>query len=169
MTVLTIGKTTLGKLDNWVKELFLAKKVKELPDLPSAMIRVALADLRKAERSVRYRITMGAWHEPNGKCAVCLAGAVMAFSLAAPRNLIIYPEAYPPILNNKLEACDYFREGHIADGLTNMGCLTKAKKVIPEVKQYDFFHRDHVEYYDDSKLWYKQMRKLARDLKAIGL
>ena len=170
MTVLTIGKTTLGKLDNWVKELFLAKKVKELPDLPSAMIQAALVDIRKAERSPRYKINMVSWHETNSVCSVCLGGAVMAFSLAAPRDRTVYPDSYPASLWKKLHACDYFRKGDIEEGLESMGYLTKLIKAIPDVVvRWAFIHRDHAAYSNNPKLWYKQMRKLVRDLKAIGL
>ena len=38
----------------------------ELPSKPSQLIRVALADLAKAERDDRYKIDMGIWHLPEG-------------------------------------------------------------------------------------------------------
>ena len=52
----------------------------ELPDKPSELIRLALADLRKCEADPRYLIDMAQWHRPvtSELCHVCLAGAVMA-------------------------------------------------------------------------------------------
>jgi hypothetical protein len=44
-------------------------KVK-LPKKPSALLRLALADLEKAEKSPRVKINMGEWHETNGHCTV---------------------------------------------------------------------------------------------------
>lgn len=62
----------------------------QLPDKPSELIRLAVADLERAEASPDYIIDMGCWHEPipNGLCAVCFAGAVIAGTLGAhPRVL----------------------------------------------------------------------------------
>lgn len=64
--------------------------MKNLPNKASELIRLAIGDLEKAEASERYVIDMGNWHTPENlikgslysdKCAICLAGAVMAFSL----------------------------------------------------------------------------------------
>lgn len=55
---------------------------------PSILIREALEDLHKAEQSTDYRVKMTLWHRPavgdpqgtsRGPCAVCLAGASIAF------------------------------------------------------------------------------------------
>jgi hypothetical protein len=59
---------------------------KRLTSKPSALILAALADLEQVENDPRYEVEMGTWHDPNGKCAVCLAGSVMAFGLGASPN-----------------------------------------------------------------------------------
>lgn len=65
-----------------------------LPDKPSELIRLALADLEKAEESRAYSVDMGMWHgydEISGKCTVCLAGAVMAGTLGVELNTTAGP------------------------------------------------------------------------------
>lgn len=56
----------------------------QLPTVPSQLLRLALDDLRKVERSKRYAVDMGSWHEPNQYddkdnrvCAVCFTGALL--------------------------------------------------------------------------------------------
>lgn len=76
------------------------KKIKKdpkdpLPNKPSELIAIALADLIKVEKSKKFRVAMGAWHwTPPGSnvCHVCLAGAVMACTLKSR-------EIYEPSFN----------------------------------------------------------------------
>lgn len=69
----------------------------KLPRKPSALIRLALRDLRAVEADPRYRVDMGKCHEPyNGVCYVGLAGAVMAVTLKAESSRAVYPTTYPP-------------------------------------------------------------------------
>jgi len=49
-----------------------------LPDKLSDIILIALEDLRKAERSKKYKVNMNIEHRPNGVCQVCLYGSIMA-------------------------------------------------------------------------------------------
>lgn len=56
--------------------------MKTLPNLPSALLNLALDDLELVEKNPAYTIDMMAWHRPNAKtCSVCLAGSVIAVSL----------------------------------------------------------------------------------------
>lgn len=72
-----------------------------LPNKASALITVALDDLQKAEASPDYVIEMGVWHTPGGlmrgadsRCAVCMAGAVMAGTLGASIHKDMGPAHY---------------------------------------------------------------------------
>lgn len=106
--------------------------MKQLPDKPSELIRLALADIRKAEQDPLYVIHMGQWHEPvvddhapGGPrlvaCTVCFAGSVMAFSLdAAPDGSYSY-NSFGEENQLKLEALDSFRVGDVRAGLKEMG------------------------------------------------
>lgn len=91
----------------------------KLPDKPSALIRVALADLEKCEKDPRYEIEMDHWHQANGVCKVCLAGSVMAKSLGAEPSKGFGPSDFDQ--DQKLRALDCFRTGWIKDALFLMG------------------------------------------------
>lgn len=120
-----------------------------LPDKPSELIRLALSDLRKCENNPAYKIDMSLWHDPGaieGKCSVCLAGAVMAQTEGLSIDRYKYPSSGDPFYL-KYNALNYFRVGEISDGLT---CL-KIKRpagipysivVAPHVTNPTQFHTD---------------------------
>ena len=98
-----------------------------LPTKPSELIRVALADLRECEADDRYRVDMWDLHSSRkgqrGQmvCHVCLAGAVLAQTLGAPRNRSISGRdlaRYRSSVQDRLRALDYFRRGEIKAGLS---------------------------------------------------
>lgn len=74
------------------------KQFGKLPGKPSALIRIALDDLKKAEKDPTMKISMDTWLQvaKNGvdKCAVCMAGSVMAKRLAPT-----FPELVSKIVN----------------------------------------------------------------------
>jgi hypothetical protein len=138
------------------------KKQTKLPDKPSALIRLALRDLEKCERSKRYGINMAEWHKPNGVCEVCLAGAVMAKTLSVPANVHLDPFAMLPHQDDsarKLIALDYFRCGQVNAGIINMG-VTCGRYIGPE---------RITNYLDNKPQFKKDMRKLAAMLAKEGL
>lgn len=93
----------------------------KLPDKPSALIRLAMADLEAVERDGRYVVHMETWHIAyENKCSVCLAGAVMAKTLETDSKLTTSPLAMGNDICKKLSALDSFRNGHIAAGLEQM-------------------------------------------------
>lgn len=97
----------------------MAKKMKidPLPDTMSGLIRVALRDLKKAERTPKYKINMDEWHRPsdNGKsCSVCYAGSVMAFSLNAGPLASVEPSNWWNGIAQKLEVINYLRCGGVS-------------------------------------------------------
>jgi hypothetical protein len=99
----------------------------QLPDKPSALIRVALEDLDKAIAK-GHTINMGWWVSPNGDgktCEVCLAGAVMLDKFPA---LIEWAteEVCPTHIGEvqverKLFALNEFRRGEIEDAFAYLG------------------------------------------------
>lgn len=102
----------------------------ELPSLPSDLITLALADLRKAESTPGLTIDMSDWYvtDREGVCTVCLAGAVMAVTLgiSAPQpahTILPSSERYvDPVFCDPLRALNLFRTGHIHDGLLYLDC-----------------------------------------------
>lgn len=61
--------------------------IPQVPDKLSDLIQLALDDIDKCQKDERYVINMGTWHSLwDGKCHVCLAGAVMAQTHELPLN-----------------------------------------------------------------------------------
>lgn len=94
----------------------------KLPDKPSELIRLALADLEKVEASKEYVVTMSRYHEPNGahgsrRCQVCFAGAVIASTLGMPPEIDAFPESFDRDTALKLFALNEFRQGWVSEGL----------------------------------------------------
>jgi len=145
------------------------KRVK-LPTVPSALIRLALKDLKAVEKMEEYSVNMATWHDKNNGeyCEVCFAGAVMARTLevsidsaASPSGVQNRVTAYfPQTTNGKLDALDDFREGNCEAGFTGMRLDShKGVKFNRHVPLYNI---------DDPKQFHDAMRKLARDLKKAG-
>lgn len=93
-----------------------------LPDKPSAMIRLAIADMKALmeRKDLKYKIDMNTWHENDGRgtCYVCLAGSVMANTLKVPHEEDIEPfDLSNPQVADKLRALNEFRKGSIISGL----------------------------------------------------
>lgn len=124
---------------------------------PSKLIRIALGDLVKAERSKKYRVDMRKWHKPNGQCAVCFAGSVMAFSLKADRLSHLCDTDFRSRL--QLDALDDLRMGRVDEALDGLN---------PRKRTFEY-NRLIVKYKSNPKLFKSQMRKLARDLEKDNL
>lgn len=111
------------------------KKVKRniiLPMKMSSLIKIALADIRKAEKSEKCIIDMGYWYDfkevkcyledsefggvpvsTTEACVVCASGSVMAFSLGALENKEkrhLIPSSFRDN-EQQLTALDYLRQG----------------------------------------------------------
>lgn len=147
-----------------------AKKPVTLPDKPSELIRVALADLEAVERSKKYVVNMGTWHEPKGtpggtKCEVCLAGAVMAKSLKNnPAKNLIPDEDFEDDLPGKLNALDSLRMGDVPLALGELGF----DDICDSEMAYDL-ERSIVSYHDDPKRFKVEMQMLAYALEDESL
>lgn len=117
----------------------------KLPDHPGDLIRLAIGDLAKVEADPRYRVNMNEWHAPghNGLCSVCFAGAVMAGSLGASREVESSPHMFGSN-SDKLKALDRFREGDVQTGLCFMGLepLVQGMDVTPYGQRRSAFRRD---------------------------
>lgn len=136
-----------------------------LPDKPSELIELALADLEKVEADrEHYRVDMGAWHEPKyGLCYVCLAGAVMAKTMNFSRIDSVDPvnSVHSPGDENKLMALNEFRVGMIDHGLHYMGITDKAE-LLPD-------RLEHEPYAARPVIFKGQMRALAKMFRDVGL
>ena len=134
--------------------------VNTLPDIPSALIRLALADLDKAEQTPGYEIDMDRWHSPqDGKCLICLAGAVMAFSLNTPKEKCYSDTSFSRTSEQAFSALDSFRAGDIPSGLYVLGFKCHRQ----------FTCRHITPYVVDPAQFKADMLQLAADLEEAGL
>ena len=97
--------------------------------LPTA-IRQSIEDLRACRKDDRYELNMIRWHIPNGngKCVVCLAGAVMAKRLGSlpdhethPVDFIFTGEKANRTVNDMLFALNGIREGSVKEAIQRTG------------------------------------------------
>lgn len=148
--------------------------MKKLPNKPSELIKVALADLAKCERSKKYVIEMGNWHvlRPNNKCEVCFAGAVMAKTLKlggisldadwVPRNFGCH---FDEDTASKLYALDDLRTGDIAEALDVLKVLevpSSARALVTEGMEVCDYRKNKAQFKRD-------MNRLAKELSKYGL
>lgn len=137
--------------------------MKMLPNKPSELILVALADLEAVEQDGRYHVEMMFWHEPSystGLCEVCLAGAVMARSLGTDSSTFAIPRSFDTKTSTKLEVLNDFCQGIIKASIENLGfqhplCIPARRKMTRYWQSKSEFKRD--------------MRNLASDLAREGL
>lgn len=151
----------------------MTKKPVILPRVMSKLIVLALNDLKKVERSRRYRVDMAIFHAPTMftgtlaaplKCTVCFAGAVMAARLGAPRDEELYPDDFKGNAA-QLQALDHLRRGRVGLAAESLG--RSGGKAMAIASRFD---RDVPNYTPRTrKAFHTAMRKLARDLKAVGL
>ena len=97
----------------------------ELPNKLSELLRVAINDVRQAEDNENYVVDMDKWHEPieeftrDRRCAVCMGGAVMAFTLNTG-YLYKSPVNFNEEIEWKLQAINAMRYGDFFEALSQM-------------------------------------------------
>lgn len=141
----------------------------KLPDTLSGLIYTAVTDVMKAERDPRYTINMLSWHENHfGKCEVCFAGAVIAFTLKAMSNQNIIPSDLSPEVAQKIRALDMLRSGDVVGALFT----TKTSKDVCEahemIKKLPFLRREIPKYDADHEAFKIEMLQMANELAAAG-
>lgn len=139
------------------------KKPVVLPRKMSALIRIALKDLEKVERSRIYEVAMGDWHHPlgDGKCAVCFAGAVMAKTCRFKKNDYVYPRRSSMGENlDQFFALDSLRQGEIRLAASELRLSSNV--ALPEDRRITPYSESPAQFRAD-------MLELAHDLAARGL
>lgn len=109
-----------------------------LPNSIPGLIEASVADARKIQKNPRYKLDMGSWHEANGKCAVCMAGAVIACRTNAKPKETVFPSTFNDGLDdNKLRAIDILRMGDVRGAYVHLNLpwpvnVRKASQLIYE-------------------------------------
>lgn len=155
------------------------QKFGKLPGKPSELIRVALKDLRAAEKAKNLKIDMGHWvaKKPDGVCTVCMAGAVM-MNLDGPAKfqkrvdntfINLYDETLPAEVSTPsdfqkeeaaLDAINSLRSGHIAEAFDALQ-LEVPEHFVSSVKVINYSTRNREKFK-------KQMTALAKALENEG-
>jgi hypothetical protein len=167
-----------------------------LPNLPSELITVALADLAKVEASGFYTVDMSRWYEfkrdrdfedysePShiAGCAVCFGGSVIAGSLGANAqapvsglNYLTPEDFHSPTIRAKLWALDCFRQGDIQGGLIALWPAVLAENFGDRKISLSLLFGSPTlderlpSYSYDPDGWRRGMEKMADELHAGGL
>ena len=84
-----------------------------LPNTLHGLLRVAIDDARNLDR-IKYQPEYSRWHEPLGtdRCAVCLAGAVIAGSMGLSPSVFCDPLEFERPVYRKLQALNEMRTGY---------------------------------------------------------
>ena len=152
-----------------------------LPERLGALLEVGLGDLRACEASGGYRVEMRRWHEParDGRCRVCLAGAVMARSLGVPRDVMASAqgrhgpggewmdgcgEAWDDRTRGQLLALDRVHTGRVDAALAALAVGAWERGPPPAG-----LDREVPEYGTDRAGWHEAMEGLQQALKERGL
>jgi len=105
--------------DSRLIETKTAKLFRETDKL-HVILKIALNDIKKVEKSKKFQIHMGTWFSPSyddgkTKCMVCAAGAVMAMTFKAPKENCHGPDDFyrDDQLKQKFNALDSLRSGQI--------------------------------------------------------
>lgn len=104
-----------------------------LPEKLSELLTIAINDLEACETADGYSIDMNVWHQWDGgheTCAVCLAGAVMAQSLAFPqkRNADFGDSALGKSMAS-LDLLDDISRGNLADAVRKHGEISNGRQL----------------------------------------
>lgn len=136
-----------------------------LPDKPSELIRLAIADLEKIEADSKYKVDMSEWHYPisgTRQCCACFAGAVMAGQLDCNAGLDYQPQDFVDSIYCKLKALDALRSGEVIIAMNMLG--------LPEPIDPDFPTYHEICHYEDSSLGFKNdLLELATELERYSL
>jgi len=158
------------------------KPTTKLPDKPSALIRLAIDDITKVEQmKTKYKIDMDTWHQPattvtdpndfnyeysanhdpKKRCAVCLAGSVMACTLKVDPTLDVTTDNFDKDTENKLDAIDAFRCGDLHHAFETLGLAKKFPRYLMD-------EIEMVDYSSSPKKFKEEQLHLADVLEALG-
>ena len=109
-----------------------------LPNTLHGLLRVAIDDARKLDR-IKYRPVWNQWHEPlsTNRCAVCLAGVVIAGSMGLSPSVSCDPIYFERPVDRKLQALNDMRMGYFFvawRGLHEVGFRSLTE---PSIKAFD--------------------------------
>ena len=150
-------------------------KFGKLPGRPSALIRLALADLRYVERHKKtFGVDMNSYAvKHSGKCHVCLGGAALAGTVGFDVDKMGLDESAGADYATLCDIDDTF--GDAATAAYALDCF-RTGELLEAFAMLDLEFPDHqvantiyiVRYSDNPSLFKKQLGQLADQLESIG-
>ena len=126
------------------------------------LVQVAVDDTLKVKADPRYTFDVDVWHHFNdGKCSVCVAGAVISNTLGAPLREPVLPGYFGARIKNLLLLLNEIREGdipHISKRLDSVGIDVDFKTLKLAFRNLDLLAGDMDEW-----------QQLAHNCKRLGL
>ena len=121
--------------------------MKQLPNKPSELIRLALSDLEECEQDPKYAVDMGSWHRPVGaQCLVCLAGSVMAKTMKVPQHNFETPDNHVEFRKlrflNDIRSGDGTYQDAAAVALNRGMCKPSVSFDLPAYVSYNILNPD---------------------------
>ena len=115
------------------------KKNVSLPDKLSDLLALALRDMRAVKKLKSRVFDMDCFHyvRADGKCAMCMAGAVMDRTLGVSLHETCGPSNYDSRTSNKLWAIDSMRAGDARP------VLYDSDKVCDTLKEFNTLVKKH--------------------------
>lgn len=147
-----------------------------LPEKPSALLRVALADMKLCEADPKFSIDMNVWFAPENQiCKVCLAGSVMAQTLKTEISEFLCPTDFEYDYTKSLMGLNQLRTGQIASAMKFLNAyeIWKASDFKNPLEMFFSYEEEIYQYINseatDRPRFYADMESLAQELERIGL
>ena len=110
-------------------------KIKDtLPETLHELLKVALDDLESISEKEEYKVNMREWHEggwDSFKCAVCLAGSVMARLIDYDSKTDLEPWNFKNSLREKFCAIDQLRTFDLKGAFSWLYTEMECRKIYP--------------------------------------
>lgn len=155
--------------------------MKQLPKKPSALLRLAVKDAKRIQRTPGYRLEMGTWHSPSstligvdGKrlCEVCLAGSVMVCSLGVDESRYVDPHSFDPEVRDKLFTINDMRTGRMMSRILDFGFYNRPQadlnSLMIGIEKVGNFIERHLNYNTRRAPWWVYL-KAADRLRRLGV
>lgn len=158
-----------------------------LPGRLSAVIMLAVNDVRQLARNPNYKFDMGNWHRSITNrtgvttCAVCLGGAILArhYNGGVRQNVMhdLTPEHLPEKIMKRVTAMDYVRTGHFKAAVSQFypdsddRKLRKIERLIHngELPAFQAVRDGSINNPETRARFTRQLTAVAKKLASVGL
>lgn len=151
-----------------IQELY---KKANLPKKLSELILLAVKDCKRAQKNNHYVLDMKALHDGSDpkKCHVCMAGAVLAFTVKIPRTTLNLQLIQNLKIQRPIDAIDSVRLGSIFYALQSLGVMSDDLDDETRILVLEWEYRIRSVTRRRHRASFDLYEKLAKELGAAGL